>query len=377
MSDVHLTDEHVLVVGAGIMGLAIARQLPRDGRSVVVLEKDEPGAGATTVAGGMLGLTAEVHFGQRDLLSLQKKSRRAYPTFAEGLVEETGIEVAYRSASTMVVARDRDDVEALQRVFDYQQSVGLEARWLDEDEIQQRVPGLRGVGRAVECPEDHFVDPERLVEALVESCESRGVEIVTGAQVEAVIGDDEARGVEVADGRTFYAPRTVVCAGTWSTQIKGVPEFQRPVLRPVRGQVITVGGGPPPRLDRVVRSPDVYLVPRSDGRVVVGSTMEEKGFDSDVTVGAVRELLEEAWRILPGIDEWTVEGLRTGFRPVSLDDRPLIGPSARDGLFLATGHGRHGILLAPVTAQMTSRRIAEPDRKVGDESSFDPRRFSG
>ncbi len=376
MSDAVL-DDHILIIGAGIIGLTCAWRLARDGHRVFIIEARSPGAGATGVAGGMLGLTAEVQYGEDDLLELQRRSRKIYPDFLEGLRRESGIDCRYNNEPTLVVARDRDDVEALERTLDYQKRVGLDARWADDSEVRNRAPALRNIRRAVICPDDHRVDPRRLVDALTTALDKRDVELLEDAPVDAIIHrDGRAAGVRLEDGRRFFADKTIVCAGTWSGRIDGIPEFERPVLRPVRGQVLTLGDGPGPSIECVVRSPDVYLVPRRDGRLVIGSTMEEKGFDSDVTAGAARRLLDEAWQIMPGIDERLLARFESGFRPITLDDRPLLGMSALPGLYLATGHGRHGILLAPVTGHILANQLWASRPAANTDASFDPRRFS-
>lgn len=375
MSDIDRTDS-TIIVGAGVMGLTVAWQLARRGQSVIVLERDEPGAGATTAAGGMLGLTAEVHFGEHELLALQKKSLSMYPDYVAELRDDAGIEPGYRDEGALVVARDRDDVEALERVFDYQKSVGLDARWLEGPEVDRMARGLGSVERAVLCPDDHVVDTDRLCDALVAACRVSGVEMRLKASVRRILVDGgRARGVGLTGGRRLYGERTVVCAGSWCRDIDGIPEIHSGVVRPVRGQTVLLNNGDTPIPKRVVRSPDVYLVPRADGRLMIGSTMEEKGFAWEVTAGAVRTLLREAWWVMPGIDELEIAKLNAGFRPMSLDGRPLIGPSAVDGLHLATGHGRHGILLAPATGELVVDQLLRPDSAEIPEA-FHPQRFS-
>lgn len=376
MSDVHLTN-HILIVGAGVIGLTVAWELARQGHDVFVLDRGEPGFGATRVAGGMLGLTAEAEFGEHDLLELERKSLRIFPDFVARLEEDSGIDPRYRTEPTMVVARDRDDIEALQRVFDYQKKHDLPARWLDTEEVDECLPQIRSGQRAVLCPSDHFVDTDLLTDALVAACTARGVTLCGDASVSSlIVGKGRAQGVRLEDGRRFFAHRTVVCAGAWTGTIEGIPEFDRPVLRPVRGQTVTVESRRGLELTRVVRSPAVYLVPRAQGRIIIGSTMEEKGFEEEVTAGAVRTLLDEAWQIVPAIDDCAVADFSSGFRPVSLDGRPLLGASRLDGLHIATGHGRHGILLAPISGRIMARHLDSPNAAQRAYQPFDPRRFS-
>ncbi len=376
MSDIHFTDQ-ILIVGAGVIGLSIAWELAGLGYSVVVADRSQPGSGATRAAGGMLGLTAEVKFDEQDMLELEKQSLLMFPEYVAALKKDSGINPDYRSKATLVLARDRDDAEALQRSFDYQKSVGLPAQWLDEDEIELNFPSLRGIPRAVRCPNDHCVDPRRMTDALVAACKVRDVTFVDDVSASSLITDEgRCKGVETDDGRRIFADQTVIAAGAWSSQIAGIPEFNKPTLRPVRGQMIAIDTGSDHLIDRVLRTPAVYIIPRQNGRLLIGSTMEEKGFSEEVTAGAVRTLLREAWRILPGIDEHPIESLFSGFRPVSIDDRPLLGPSLVDDLFLATGHGRHGILLAPVSGQIMACHIAHPQWTQQTYPAFDPRRFS-
>lgn len=369
--------DHLLVVGGGIIGLSIAWRLAREGRQVTVIESGTLGKGTSRSAGGMLGLTAEVKFGEEELLELQRQSLSSYPRFVEELLQDSGVDVHYRTEGTLVVARDRDDMEALERVFVYQQKAGLDATWISDQRLRREEPHLRRLHGAVHCPNDHQVDPLRLIKALRKSCLNRGVQIVENAKVKSILVDDkDALGVGLEDGREIFAPKTIVAAGVWSTKIEGIPELSEPYsIRPIRGQMIALKYGPIPLIKHVVRSPDVYIIPRYDGMLLIGSTMEERGFDSSLTAGGVRTLLDEAWRILPGIDELNIHATWTGFRPVSLDDRPLIGPSSLSDLILACGHGRHGVLLAPVTAQRVVDLILAGAEQESSESLFDPRRF--
>ena len=376
MKSLHMLD-HVLIIGGGVVGLTTAWELARRDRKVCIVEAGTFGQGATAAAGGMLGLTAEVHFGEGDLLAFQKKNVEIYEEYVNQLQTASDTDVDYRNQPTLVVARDRDDEEALQRVVDYQTGVGLRAHWLEADEIKERHPSLRNVVRAVACPDDHRLDPAALARALIVACRRRGVKMMEDSAVLRVMSDERGlRGVVLEDGRRIYANQIIVAAGARSATIEGIPELSGPVVRPVRGQIIVVDGGEQPPIDTVIRSPDVYLVPRRDGRIFIGSTMEEKGFSREVTVGAVRTLLEEAWTIVPDLDERPIIELRCGFRPVSLDGRPILGPSQLSGLFLACGHGRHGILLAPMTGRIMARYLCGEQEGDPEFEAFTPRRFA-
>lgn len=369
-----------IIIGAGVAGLGIGWKLAQDGHDVHIYDKGEPGSGASRAAAGMLAPTAEVKFGEGALLRLQQESLERFPDFVAAVEDASGVDVDYRDHGSLVVALEPDDAEALDRVWAYQRELGLDARRLGGGEARQFEPHLAPtVHSAVLCPGDHQVDTWKLVDALAEAFGRAAGQLHTDTAVAAVERTDErVRGIRLRDGRRVAADTVVVAAGAWSGQIDGVPELSRPVIRPVKGQALCLvsdlSRDQQSLCTHVIRAPDAYLAPKTDGSIVVGATMEERGFDARLTAGGVFELLRGAWRALPGIYDLELRDMWTGFRPLSLDAAPLLGPSEIDGLWLACGHGRHGILLSAITAEVMSRGI---ERGAMDEAYavFAPGRF--
>lgn len=360
--------EHVLIVGGGICGLGIGWELARTGQPVTVLERGEVGPGslpaATWAAAGMLAPQVEAEPGEESLLPLLLESRARWADFSRELQEASGIDVGYRTEGTLVVAVDRDQAERLQFQYEFQRSLGLELSWLSGREARQREPHLtRHVLAAIYSPLDHQVDNRKVILALRKAFLAAGGTLRERTQVAEVLvttGDSAPRvcGVRLQSGETLSAPVVVIAAGAWSAGLAGLPPEARPPVRPVKGQMIALQmPTDPPLLRHVVWGRDVYLVPRQDGRLLIGATVEEKGFDARLTAGGVYNLLRRAWETLPAIDELPIVETWAGLRPGSRDDAPILGTTPVEGLILATGHYRNGILLAPVTAQAISHLI--------------------
>ena len=340
---------------SGVIGLACAWRAAQRGLDVCVLDRAMPGAAASRVAAGMLVPVTEVEFGEESLLELKLASARAYPDFVAELQEASGCEVEYHRDGALNVALDHDEVEELCRLHVLQIARGLDVEWLTPSACRELEPGLTpSCAGGVFARDDAHVDPRTVTAALAAALGDR---VVSGAEVVgAILDGDRILGVETADGRSFHADRVVLACGAWSGVAEWLPEQARPPVRPVKGQILELRGpASAPLCALPVHTERVYVVPWNGGRVVVGASVEERGFDTTITAGAVHELLREAYRALPGIDELELVEVRAGLRPFTPDKTPLIGPGALEGLILATGHGRHGILLAPVTAE----RVAE------------------
>jgi glycine oxidase len=309
--------------------------------SVVVLERDRPGSGASSVAAGMLAPVTEAEFGEEALLQLNLESAAMWPSFAAELEQASGIDVAYEPRGALAVAVDRDDAEELRRLHDLQRSLGLESEWLTPSAARALEPGLAPrIAGAVNAPGEAQVDPPAVVDALARAFEDAGGSIVT----RSVSGVEP--GVVTTDAGPVHAGAVVLAAGAWSAELAPVR------VRPVKGQLLHLRSRPgaEPLAGRMIRTPRSYVVARGDGRVVVGATVEEKGFDTSVDAGAVHRLLEAAWEVLPDVWELEFVEVIAGLRPGTPDNQPLIGRST-DGVIHATGHYRNGILLAPLTAQ--------------------------
>jgi glycine oxidase len=346
------TKQHdAVIVGAGVIGLACAWRAAERGLRVLVIERDRPGAGASSVAAGMLAPVGEATWGEDRLLELALGSHRLWSRFATELSVAAGREVGHLELGALHVALDRDEAAELRRRFELMRSLDLAADWLRPRECRELEPGLANVTGGVHAPHEAAVDSRALVAALVAAFEAAGGRLETGEVTAALVEDGRLAGVRTAGGREHRARATVLAAGSWSAA-DWLPAEARPPIRPVKGQILTLRGpAAEPVCERIVVTERVYVVPRGDGRVVVGATVEEQGFDTRVTAGGVHELLREAYRALPDVAELELVEMSAGLRPATPDNVPLIGPGAIDGLVLATGHFRNGILLAPVTAE--------------------------
>jgi len=343
------------VVGGGVAGLSVAFSALRRGLRTVVLERGEPGGGTSHVAAGMLAPTAEAARGEEGLLELNLASAERYPGWCRELVRASGgRDPGLLRCGSLMVARDRDEAEALERELEVRRALGLRAERLRASEARRREPGLAPTLRlALDVPDDHAIDPRRLSHALAAAVSRGGGEVRARTEVcELLVRGSRVEGVALAPGEELLAERIVVAAGPWSGALAGLPAEASVPVRPVKGQLLRLrdpaGAG---LLGRVLRMDDGYLVPRGDGRYVLGATVEERGWSTEVTAGGLFELLRAAREILPGVDEWVVEEVQAGLRPGTPDNAPVLGAGALAGLFWATGHYRNGVLLAPITGE--------------------------
>jgi glycine oxidase len=367
----------VLVVGAGVIGLACAWRAVQRGFSVRVIDRETPGSGASRVAAGMLAPVGEASWGEESLLELNLVSARSYPDFARELERASGRRVGYRRCGALHVALDRDEAEELRRRHELQRSLGLEAEWMRPARCRELEPGLTpAVAGGVLAAEDAEVDPRMLVGALVAAVQSAGGEIIAGADAsKPMLEGGRLVGVRLYDGRELHAGQVVLATGAWAGRARWLPSEALPPVRPVHGQILQLrGAAAEPVSERIVATNWVYVVPRADGRVVLGATVEERGFDLTVTAGGVHELLREAYRVLPEVAELELTEAVAGLRPGTPDNAPVIGRGAVEGLVLATGHFRNGILLAPITADAVASLLAgeEPPAVA---AAMSPRRF--
>ncbi|MFE0473040.1 glycine oxidase ThiO [Streptomyces sp. NPDC058947] len=371
----------VLVIGGGIIGLVTAWRAAQRGLATAVVDPG-PGGGAAQVAAGMLAAVTELHYGEQTLLGLNLASARRYPDFAAELTEATGHDLGYRRCGTLAVALDADDRAHLRELHALQQQSGLDSQWLSGRECRRLEPMLApGVRGGLRVDGDHQIDPRRLAGALVAACERAGVVFHRVWAERLAIAGDRATGAVTADGTALAAGQVVLAAGSLSGRLAGVPRDVLPPVRPVKGQVLrlTMPGRHGPFLSRtvraVVRGSHVYLVPRENGELVVGATSEELGWDTTVTAGGVYELLRDAHELVPGITELPLTETRAGLRPGSPDNAPLLGPTGLEGLLLATGHHRNGVLLTPVTGDALAHALTTGELPE-EARPFTPRRFS-
>lgn len=347
------------VVGGGVIGLAVAWRAAQRGLRVTVLDAGEPGAWRQ--AAGMLAPVTEAEYGEQALLELGLRSAEAFPAFAAELAEASGRDPGHRAKGTLVVARDPDEAAELERLLAFRRSLGLPVERLRPSQARRAEPALAPTVRlALDVPGDHAVDPRKLVAALAEAVRRAGGTVRERAPVAGLrVEGERVTGVVLTSGEALSAGQVVVAAGAWAGRLGGLPEGARVPVRPVKGQVLRLRDPRGPGLvDRTIRTREAYLVPRGDGRYVLGATVEERGWDTAPTAGAVFELVRDAAEVVPGVLELEVEELGVGLRPGSPDNLPAIGPGALDGLVWATGHYRNGILLAPVTAALVAGVLA-------------------
>ncbi|MGY3201141.1 glycine oxidase ThiO [Streptomyces sp. TE5632] len=371
----------VLVVGGGVIGLVTAWRSAQRGLATTVLDP-EPGGGAAQVAAGMLAAVTELHYGEQTLLGLNLASALRYPDFAAELTEATGHDLGYRRCGTLAVALDADDRTHLRELHVLQQQSGLDAQWLSGRECRRLEPMLApGVRGGLRVDGDHQIDPRRLAAALVTACERAGVVLHRAWADRLTVSGERATGVVTADGAELTAGQVVLAGGSLSGRLAGVPADLLPPVRPVKGQVLRLAMPDRfgPFLSRtvraVVRGSQVYLVPRESGELVIGATSEEQGWDTTVTAGGVYELLRDAHELVPGITELPLTETRAGLRPGTPDNAPLLGPSGLEGLVLATGHHRNGVLLTPVTGDALAEFLATGELPA-QARPFTPRRFA-
>jgi glycine oxidase len=344
-----------------VIGLCCAWRLAQRGARTVVLDRAEPPAGATRVAAGMLAPIGELAFGEPELLRMTIEAAKIYPDFVAELEAASELSTGYARHGALHIALDRDEAAELRRVHDLQRSLGLGAEWLPPRRCRELEPGLTpSFNGGVHAPDEAAIDPRRMTAALLATLADAGVEVRGGTDVVApVLGDERLEGVRTGTGDELLASHVVLATGAWAGAEGWLPEAARPPVRPVKGEILELrsADGQPP-CERIVASERVYLVPRPDGRLIVGATTEERGFDATVTAGGVHELLREAYRLLPDVAEMELVEAVAGLRPGTPDNLPLIGHSDLEGLVLACGHYRNGILLAPLTGDAIVRVLS-------------------
>lgn len=358
------------------MGLSVAWRCAVAGASVEVFDSSG-GRGATWAAAGMLAPVTEVHYGEEPLLRLNLDSAERYPAFVEELEATSGRSTGYRRCGTLMVALDADENRAFDELFRFQSGLGLEVQRLTGRDTRAEEPGLApGVRGGILVAGDHQVDNRALLDALGEACRRAGVRVSVDAVESVGVERDRVVSVTARSAGVVPCAHAVVAAGSWSGGIGGIPPHSVPRVRPVKGQLLHLRDpAGVPAASHNVRGIDAYLVPRADGRVVVGATVEERGWDTTVTAGGVHELLRAAYALLPGTAELALTETIAGLRPGSPDNAPLIGRTATEGLLLATGHYRNGVLLAPVTADAIAALVTAGEGPAWAEP-FRPTRFA-
>lgn len=351
----------VAIVGAGVMGLSLGWRLAAAGCAVDIYEAQRAGQGASHAAAGMLAACAEAEPGEDALLALNRASQALWPAFAAELEAASGISVDLRTEGTLTIGLTADDAARLRHLFALQTSLGLPVEWLTAAAVRRLEPHLAGqLSGAILSAEDHQVDNRQVVAALLKAVAGSGARLHENSPVSRVATSaGKVLGVVVGD-ELRPADMVLLAAGAWSRGVDITPAAPLPV-RPVKGQMLALRMDPAaPLVNHVIWAPNSYIVPRRDGRLILGATTEEKGFDTSLTAGGQLALLTYAWRALPALEELPIHEQWVGFRPGSRDDAPILGPAREvEGLVYATGHHRNGILLLAVTAKLISEWVLD------------------
>lgn len=354
----------VIIVGGGVIGLMLALELRRSGASILVLDRTEPGREASHASGGMLAW-CDPHLDAR-LVPLAIESAQLYPPLAAELESESGQSVGLREHGAILFLRQDEQPRA--------------GHALNEEALRELEPRLVAPSKHAFYVPEASVDPRALVAALLKTVKQRGVNVAAAETVTEILVDgNKVRGVRTSQTE-YHADAVVNCAGAWAAQIKAP---QAAPTRPAKGHMLAVvghdalthTGSDKMLLTHVVRDPaSVYLVPRSDGRIVIGSTLEPAGFDKRVLPHTIQRLHQQAANLVPEIGQARILEGWTGLRPGTPDNLPIMGATATSGYFISTGHYRDGILLAPISARVMAQvvRGAAPDF---DLSAFAPGRF--
>ncbi|MGC6507498.1 MAG: glycine oxidase ThiO [Myxococcota bacterium] len=373
----HLTRKYqrimtpITIIGGGLAALSTAWASVRNGHSVDIFWMARKGAG-TNAAAGMLSPFAEADTAEPPLIELALKSCAAYPDWINGIEQASGISCEYRTSGTILAALSRDHMADLHRLAQFHHRFGLKTQWLSRKELFDHEPNIasRQVG-GIWAKNDHSVNPRQLQYALFKALEKENNVTITEAQsIHIVTNGQKVENVVIKVNNQQLIHKTsqvVLCDGSWKNC---AADLLNPLpLRPVKGQYVIVKGSE--LIFHTMRSPDIYMVPRRDGQVYIGASMEEEGFKNQPSAGAQLDLLYHSWQLFRGVYELDVIEHGFGFRPALRDHQPAIGPSPIEGLFLNTGHFRHGVMLAPLAAELCVQFLHEPAM----ESPFSPLRF--
>jgi glycine oxidase len=347
----------VAIIGAGIIGLALAFELAGRGASVRVYDTGEPAKGASWAAAGMLAPRTE-HVADEAMRELCESSLAQYPDFVQAVREESGVDPHLRLDGILHTAYRDDALSQLQSWRERLLQNGFAADVLSREETLRMEPGLgKHIRGALLVHGEGQIDNRRLGRALAQACKGRGVRLHTVRSVS--LDCDSRRVLGVRSDLGYEAVAAVVnAAGAWAARVDGVPPHCVAPVHPIKGEMLAIEI-PIGLVRHTLWVPDAYLVPRTDGRLLVGATARDSGFDARVTAGGIESLLRAAIAAVPALRDFTVSETWAGFRPATADERPLLGRTALDGYFLACGHYRNGILLAPATARLLADAVVE------------------
>ena len=350
--------QDVIIVGGGVIGLAIARELHKRGvRKISVFDRVTAGREASWAAAGILAPQVEADLPD-DFFRLCYESNRMYRAFADALLEETAVDIDLDQTGTLFVRFDDEDASEIRRRLAWQTKAGLAIKHLDARETLAMEPGLSPrIRESLLFPDDGQVENRKLIEALVRYASLNGIEIVQDTGVQSIAIENGAAAAVVTPTATYQAGLVVLAAGAWTASIKIGATVLPLMVKPIRGQMISYHPAAP-ICRHVVYSRGGYLVPRSDGRLLVGATSEDAGFDKSLTGTGINDLKAAAAEMAPALNGLNIDDQWAGLRPFIAGGRPVIGrvPSV-DGLFAAVGHFRNGVLLTPITARLIADAV--------------------
>ncbi|MBT3268281.1 glycine oxidase ThiO [Candidatus Poribacteria bacterium] len=357
-----MSRQRVIVIGGGVCGLGVGWKLAAAGADVTVFDRGKAGRESTWAAAGMLCPQMELRPQEEDISALGLESMKRWRAFAADLEADSDIPLHYRDEGTLFISADQDAAEQLRFLHDHQIELGMPVEWLSGAEVREREPYIsHNVVAGLVCLDDHHIDCRGMTRALAEAFVRRGGDLREDAPVDGVVVDDaRLTGVRV-NGEVIPADAVVVAAGTWSGMLDGLGGDVKPPVRPVKGQMLMLRQPDERILSHCIwarSSRDFcYMVPKADGTLLIGATVEEVGYNKDVTAGAVLDMLRAAWGVLPSVYDLPIIETWAGLRPASRDGAPVLGATDVDGLFMATGHFRNGILFAPVTAEDVAHAV--------------------
>ena len=361
----------VAIAGGGLIGGTIAFELARAGLHVAVFDRQQPGEGSSWAAAGILSPAPE-NAGMISTVPLGRASLQLYPEFVASVEESSGQSAGYRARGTLEALFSTDAQEKLSTIIALHHGLGLKAEPVSAEDAREMEAALSpDLEAAVFRPDEACVDNRALTKAVLIAAERSGVKLFSGSNVQSIAKNGGRCAGLIVDGKKIESRWTVIAAGCFSAEIEGAAQYAPG--RPAKGQMIALRGKDF-SIARVLWSDHVYLVPRNDGRILAGATVEYVGFEKNVTAGGVQKILTAALELAPALADAQIEETWAGLRPDSPDHLPIIGPTDLDGLLIATGHFRSGILLAPITAQLIREWITMQNVTV-EWARFSPTRF--
>jgi len=344
----------IIIVGGGICGLACGWELLQSGYDVEIYEKNKVGSGATNKSGGMLAGGIENEPSEANLWELNKYSQNLWKEYYKKLESDSDTEIDYQDDGTMMLATTKDDLSQIEFLYNYQQGIGVDVEWLTSRQVNKMEPHLKTIG-GIWVKNDHQVDSIKLTKALRIVFEKMGGKIFEHNPVKKIIqNNNKISGIQLESDTIISCEKILMTTGIDTPNI--LNDICKIPIRPLKGQMLSLEMNNR-LIDRVIWAPKTYLIPKSDNTLLIGATVEEQGINKSITAGGILSLLESAWRILPAIEDLPIKNMWVGFRPTARDDAPILGKLPISGLYIASGHHRNGILLAPATGKIIADLI--------------------